>query len=1229
MTLSPSERLERLLSERILVFDSAMGTMIQSFKLDEADFRGQRHADHPQDLKGCLDILSLTRPDIIEEIHRVNMQSGADILETNTFNANAISMSDYGLESEVYEINMAAAKIARRVADEFTKKEPGQPRFVAGSMGPTNRTASLSPDVSDPAYRNVTFEQLRDAYYEQARGLLDGGVDILLPETSFDTLNMKAALFAIQQLFAERQKLIPLISSVTVVDASGRTLSGQTPEAFWVSVSHAPLLAIGINCALGPATMRPYVEELATVSNIYVSCVPNAGLPNAFGEYDETPDQMAKVLGEFAREGWLNFAGGCCGSTPDHVRAIADAVRGVRPHVPSQPKPLSRYNGLEPLTIRPESSFIVIGERTNVTGSRKFARLVKSGDYEAAIEVARGQVEGGANILDVNMDEALLDSEEVMRTFLNLLAMEPDIARLPIMIDSSKFSVIEEGLKCLQGKGIVNSISLKEGEQKFKEQAAIIRRYGAAVVVMAFDEQGQATSVDRKVEILERAYRILTKEVGFPPQDLIFDPNVLTVATGIEEHNEYARAFIDATRLLKQRCPGAKVSGGISNLSFSFRGNNFVREAMNSAFLYHAIHAGLDMGIVNAGQLAVYDEIPIEARNLIEDVLFNRSPEGTERLIHFAQSNAGPGKSREKDEAWRNDPIDQRLSHSLVEGIADYIEQDAEEARQAHGSPLAVIEGPLMDGMNIVGDLFGSGKMFLPQVVKSARVMKKAVAYLQPFMEADKQESAASLDRGKLLFATVKGDVHDIGKNIVGVVLACNGYKVIDLGVMVPAEKILETAKKKKVDIIGLSGLITPSLDEMVHVASEMERLRFKVPLLIGGATTSRKHTAVRIAPAYSQGTVHVLDASRAVGVVGKLMNPKSRSDLVETNRRDQVTLREEFERGPSRRLISYDEACRNSIAIDWQASQIATPGFLGTRVLEDIPLDEIVPYIDWSPFFHAWELRGVFPAILDKPDVGKAARELFENAERLLDEIVAEKLLQPRAVYGFFPAQAAGDDILLFSDQSRTDELARFHSLRQQQVKRDGGGYAALADFVAPGDSGLADYLGAFALTAGHGAAELVDRFEKDHDDYHAIMVKALADRLAEALAEKLHQQARKDCGFGTEEHLSKEDLIRERYRGIRPAPGYPASPDHSEKATLFRILAAQKCAGIQLTENFAMLPAASVSGLYFNHPEARYFSVGRVGEDQVANYARRKGLSQAEVERWLGPHLGYDPRN
>ena len=1216
------EQLRSLASERILVIDGAMGTMIQGYGLDEDGYRGEAFRDHEMPLKGANDLLVLSQPDIIEEIHRHYLDAGADIIETDTFNGTSISMADYGLEEHVYEINRQAAIIARRAADAFTEKRPERPRFVAGSMGPTNKTGSISPDVTNPAFRGITFDQLRDAYYEQARGLVDGGVDMLLPETAFDSLNMKAALYAIQDLFEERGIVLPVISSVTIVDESGRNLSGQTPEAYWVSMAHAPLLAVGINCALGPSTMRPYVEELATVSDVLVSCVPNAGLPNAFGGYDETPEQMAKTLGEFAAAGWLNFAGGCCGTTPDHIRAIAESTAAHAPHVPGKTSTFTQLAGLEALTIRPESNFIVIGERTNVTGSRKFARLVKTGALEEALDVARHQVEGGANILDVNMDEGLLDSEKEMTTFLNLVTTEPDIARLPIMVDSSKFSVIEAGLKCLQGKSIVNSISLKEGEAAFTAQARTIRRYGAAVVVMAFDEEGQATSADRKVAICERAYKILTEEVGFAPQDIVFDPNVLTVATGMEEHNDYALSFIEATERIKKACPGAKISGGISNLSFSFRGNDYVREAMNSAFLYHAIRAGLDMGIVNAGQLAVYDEIEPTLRERIEDVLFNKSPEATEALIAFAEEQKGPGKKREKDESWREGPVEERLSHALVRGIVDHIEADAEEARQKYGRPLAVIEGPLMDGMNVVGDLFGAGKMFLPQVVKSARVMKKAVAYLEPFMEEEKRASGNTEAKAKLVLATVKGDVHDIGKNIVGVVLACNGYQIEDLGVMVPAEKIIDAAKRENADFIGLSGLITPSLDEMVHVASEMERQEIDVPLLIGGATTSRTHTAVKIAPCYGSETVHVVDASRAVTTVSELVSADAREAFVSKNRDAQESLRRDFEEG-DKKIVPYSGAKTKALAIDWSQDDIAQPSFSGVRVIDPVPLADIVDYIDWTPFFHAWEFRGRYPDLLDQPEAGPAARELFDNARALLDEIVAGGKLTARAVYGYFPANRDGDDIIIYSDESRSSERARLHTLRQQQEKRNGKPHLALADFVAP--EGEPDFVGAFVVTAGLGADELAKRYEADHDDYHSIMVKALADRLAEALAEKIHERARHDAGFGADENPSKQDLIRERYRGIRPAPGYPASPDHSEKQTLFALLDAENSIGVSLTENYAMLPAASVSGFYFNHPQATYFSVGKLGRDQVEDYAARKGLPVADVERWLRPYLGY----
>ncbi len=1217
---SPSERMLReLCSRRILIIDGAMGTMIQSYRLDEAGYRGAELKDHPRTLKGANDVLSLTQPGIVEEIHRKYLEAGADVIETNTFNGTSVSMADYGLEPYVYEINRQAAAIARRAADDFTRMDPEKPRFVAGSMGPTTRTSSISPDVTNPSFRAVTFDELERSFYEQAKGLLEGGVDLLLPETFIDTLNIKAALSAIQRLFRERGASVPVIASVTIVDESGRNLSGQTPEAFWISVSHAPLLGVGINCALGAGAMRPYVEELATVSNVFVSCVPNAGLPNAFGGYDDTPEYMAEILSGFAREGFLNFAGGCCGTTPDHVRAIADAVAPLAPHRPSSPPRFTRLSGLEPLTIRPDSNFILVGERTNVTGSSKFARLVKEGDYERALEVARNQVDGGANILDVNMDEGLLDSERAMTTFLNLVATEPDIARLPIMVDSSKFSVIEAGLKCLQGKGVVNSISLKEGEAAFKEQARKIRSYGAAVIVMAFDETGQATAVDHKVAIAERAFRILTEEVGFPPEDVVFDPNVLTVATGIEEHNGYARSFIEAARLIKEKCPGAKVSGGISNLSFAFRGNDYIREAMNSCFLYHAIEAGLDMGIVNAGQLAVYDDIDPALRKLIEDVLFDRSPEATEKLIAHAQEHAGPGKKQEKDEAWRESPVEERLKHSLIHGIVEHVEADAEEARVKYGRPLSVIEGPLMDGMNVVGDLFGSGKMFLPQVVKSARVMKKAVGYLEPFMEEEKKAGGGTGEKAVIVLATVKGDVHDIGKNIVGVVLACNGYRIVDLGVMVPAEKILDTARKERADLIGLSGLITPSLDEMVHVATEMERQKVALPLLIGGATTSRKHTAVKIAPAYANPTIHVADASRSVTVVGDLVSESQRASLVARNRDEQEAVRRDFEES-ARKLVSYSEAKAKAWIGSPNGFPAAVPDFLGIRILHPVPLEEIVPYIDWTPFFHAWELRGIYPDILERPGVGAAARELFDNARKLLDEIVSGKKLEARAAYGFFPAGRSGDDIIIYEDASRSRERARFHTLRQQQEKRDALPYLALADYVSP-----SDYLGAFVVSAGFGCDELAKSYERDRDDYQSIMVKALADRLAEALAEKIHERARRDCGFGKDEKLSKEDLLRERYRGIRPAPGYPALPDHSEKGTLFELLEATPSLGVELTESYAMLPAASVSGLYLNHPEAQYFSVGKIGRDQVEDYARRKGLSVEAAEKWLRPNLAY----
>jgi 5-methyltetrahydrofolate--homocysteine methyltransferase len=1218
--------LERLLAERILIIDGAMGTMIQARKFEEADFRGSQFVDHPRDLKGCNDLLVLTQPAAIEEIHRQYLEAGADIIETNTFNANRVSMANYGLTEYVRDINQAAAACARRAADAMTARTPTRPRFVAGSIGPTDRTASMSRKVDDPGYRNITFDELVEAYTEQVAALVDGGVDILLPETTFDTLNLKACLFAIAAYFEAQQIHLPVMASITVFPG-GRTLPGQTMEAAFNAISHADLLSVGLNCALGPEMMRPYIEELARIAPVYISCYPNAGLPNAFGGFDETPEQMAAVLRDFAANGWINIVGGCCGTTPEHIRAIAKAVADLSPRIRPRVPNYTRLSGTEPLTIRPDSNFILIGERTNVTGSKRFARLVLAGDFEAAVAVAREQVEGGANILDVNMDEALLDGEAAMTRFLNLLAAEPDI-RVPIMIDSSKWSVIEAGLKCVQGKAIVNSISLKEGEEKFLEYARLIKRYGAAVVVMAFDETGQATTVEHRVAICQRAYRLLTEKAHFNPADIIFDPNILTVATGIEEHNDYALAFIEAVRQIKQLMPEVKVSGGVSNISFSFRGNDVVREAMHAAFLYHAIRAGLDMGIVNAGQLAVYEDIPAELRDRVEDVLFNRRADATERLVEYAEQVKAQGKGRVVDLAWREAPVEERLSHALVSGIADYIEQDVEEARRQYPSGLAIIEGPLMRGMQIVGDLFGAGKMFLPQVVKSARVMKKAVAYLLPFMEAEKKKTGGKQQsRGKIVLATVKGDVHDIGKNIVGVVLGCNSYEVIDLGVMVPCEKILATAVEQGANMIGLSGLITPSLDEMVHVAKEMQRRAFTMPLLIGGATTSAKHTAVRIAPAYGHTTVHVLDASRCVGVVDRLLSPNLSAAFDRENRQLQAQLVESYNRRRQATLVPYQEAVARRFQTDWARLDIARPAFLGARTLADVPLATLVGYIDWSPFFLSWELKGKYPRIFDDPHVGREARKLFDDAQTLLGRIVADKLLTARAVYGFWPANSLGDDIVVYADQSRGAELARFHTLRQQWQRKGTTTYYALADFIAPLDSGRLDYLGAFAVTTGHGADALVARFEADHDDYNAIMVKALADRLAEALAEWLHQQARRDWGYGAAEQLSPEDLIGEVYRGIRPAPGYPACPDHTEKRTIWQLLDVAEQAGIQLTESCAMWPAASVSGLYFAHPQARYFAVDMITRDQAEDYARRKNVPLTEVERWLSSNLGYDP--
>jgi 5-methyltetrahydrofolate--homocysteine methyltransferase len=1218
-------KIERLLENRILIIDGAMGTMIQKYRFDEAGYRGRQFAGHPCDLRGNNEALSITQPQIIEAIHDQYLAAGADIIETNTFNANAISLADYQMQHLVRDLNLAAAEIARRAVHKSMAADPDHPRFVAGALGPTNKTASLSSKVQDPAYRAVNFDQLVAAYYEQVRGLLEGGVDLLLVETVFDTLNCKAALFAIEKYFSDGGIRVPVMVSVTITDASGRTLSGQTPEAFWISISHANLLSAGINCALGAREMRSYIEELSSYLPIALSCYPNAGLPNELGEYDQSPAEMASVLREYAENGWLNFVGGCCGTTPDHIRAIAQAVKTCKARKPAKPQPYTRLSGLEALTIRPDTNFVNIGERTNVTGSPRFSKLILSGDFEGALSVARQQVEGGAQIIDINMDEAMLDSERSMSTFLNLLASEPEIARVPVMIDSSKWSVLEAGLKCLQGKGIVNSISLKEGEEAFKERARLIHRYGAAAMVMAFDEEGQAATTKRRVDICSRAYEILTKEIGMPPQDVILDPNILTIATGIEEHNGFAVSFIESVRILKESFPLCKTSGGVSNISFSFRGNNRVREAIHSVFLYHAIQAGLDMGIVNPGQLTVYEEIPKDLLELVEDVVFNRRPDATERLVKFAESVKQDSTVAKEEDAWRATAVEERLAHSLIKGIVDYIESDVEEARLKFGRPLLVIEGPLMNGMNVVGDLFGSGKMFLPQVVKSARVMKKAVACLLPFMEKEKQNGGSS--QGKVVMATVKGDVHDIGKNIVGVVLGCNNYKVIDLGVMIPSEKILQAAREENADIIGLSGLITPSLDEMVHVAREMEREGFKIPLLIGGATTSKVHTSVKIAPNYSSPVIHVADASRAVGVTGNLLNPELRASFSEGNWSEQERIRTEYgSRKSSKTLVSLAEARSRCTPIEWKQADIAEPSFTGLRVLRNFPLSEIVQYIDWTPFFHAWELRGSYPQILRDERNNQKAQELFDDAQKLLNQIVEEKLLAANAVYGFFPANSRQDDIALFSDEKHSRPLGTFHTLRQQAEKPAGQFNQALSDFIAPEETGIYDYLGCFAVTAGIGVDELCAQFQKNHDDYNSIMTKALADRLAEAFAELLHKKAREDWGYGLDEHLNMEDLIHVRYRGIRPAPGYPACPDHTEKRLLFNVLQAEECAGIRLTENYAMLPASSVSGLYFAHPQSRYFALGKIGRDQVADYAARKQMDIKTTERWLSANLAYD---
>ena len=1223
------ERLEALLDERILLLDGSMGALLYSRGLEEEDYCGSVFVDHPAKLKNCTEALVLSRPDLIADIHRAYLDAGADIIETDTFNATRLSLGEFHLEDYVGRINHRAVAIAKELAEEYTRRDPAKPRFVAGSIGPTKMQLSMGIHVEDAGHRDTTYDEMVANYAEQVEALLDAEVDILLPETSFDTLVLKACLFAIDSVFEKRGRRVPVMISGTIFD-NGRTLSAQTPEAFYDSVAHFDALSVGLNCAVGVDLMRGPIETLAHIADTRISCYPNAGMPDGFGGFLGDRDSTARALGEWAREGRLNIVGGCCGTTPEWIAAIAKAVEGVPPRkVPKRPRP-SFYSGTESLVLRPESNFLMIGERTNITGSKKFARLIRTGNFEEALAVAREQVENGANVVDVNMDEGLIDGEAAMSRFLNLVSAEPDIAKVPVMVDSSKFSVIEAGLKCVQGKPIVNSISLKEGEAEFLRQAKLVHRYGAAVVVMAFDETGQAVTKDHKVAICERAYKLLTEEAGFDPSDIIFDVNILTVGTGIEEHNNYAVEFIEAVRELKRRFPHSKTSGGVSNVSFSYRGNETVREAMNAAFLYHAIRAGLDMGIVNAGQLAVYDDIPRDLLERVEDVLLNRRPDAADRLTEFAETVKSAGKKDDgKALAWRTTPVEERLKHALIHGITDFIDGDVEEARQKYPRPLSIIEGPLMDGMNVVGDLFGAGKMFLPQVVKSARVMKKAVAYLIPFMEAAKAAAGASARkaRGTVLLATVKGDVHDIGKNIVGVVLGCNDYEVIDLGVMVPCEKILKAARDSKADMIGLSGLITPSLDEMVHVAREMKREGFDIPLLIGGATTSTKHTAVKIAPAYDHEVVHVKDASRAVGVVDRLNRLDARRDLDRENRAAQEADRAAFSRRTARKLVPYDEALRRRYAIDWSKATLDRPEFLGVRVLPDLPLGEIVPYVDWSPFFATWELKGKYPAILKDPVVGVEASKLFADAKALLDRMVDERLIRANAVYGFFPANADGDDLILWSDDTRTQERTRLYALRQQWERQGQSSFRSLADYVAPIETGKSDYIGGFAVTAGIGADELAMRFKAEHDDYSAIMAQALADRLAEALAEMLHARARREWGYGRDEGLSNEDLIAEKYRGIRPAPGYPACPDHTEKATLWRLLDAEAATGIHLTESFAMYPAASVSGLYFAHPEARYFAVDFIDRDQVADYAARKGWTLAEAERILAPNLAYEP--
>jgi 5-methyltetrahydrofolate--homocysteine methyltransferase len=1237
-----TEELTKALRDRILVLDGAMGTMIQRHRLEEADYRGERFADWPSDLKGNNDLLSLTRPDLVTAIHEEYLRSGADLVETNTFNTQRISLADYGMEDLAYEMNLASARLARVACDAVTAEDPSRPRYVAGALGPTNRTASISPDVNDPGKRNVSFDELVEAYHEQARGLVDGGADLLLVETIFDTLNAKAAIFALETLFEERGRRWPVIVSGTITDASGRTLSGQVTEAFWNSVRHARPLAVGLNCALGAKDMRPYLAELSRVADCFVSAYPNAGLPNAFGEYDEAAEETAEVVEEFAASGLVNLVGGCCGTTPEHVSAVAAAVEGKAPRRPVDVETACRLSGLEPLNVTDDSLFVNVGERTNITGSARFRRLIKEGDYAAALAVARQQVEAGAQIIDVNMDEGMIDGVEAMQRFLKLIAGEPDISRVPVMVDSSKWEVIEAGLKCVQGKPVVNSISMKEGEEAFVQQARLCRKYGAAVVVMAFDEEGQADSLERRVKICGRAYELLTEEVGFPAEDIIFDPNIFALATGLEEHVNYGVDFIEATRWIKESLPGALVSGGVSNVSFSFRGNSPVREAIHAVFLYHAIRAGMDMGIVNAGALAVYDEIDPELRERVEDVVLNRRPDATERLLSIAEDYQGEGRQVQgPDESWRELPVGERITHALVKGIDDYAEADTEELRleiaARGGEPIEVIEGPLMAGMNVVGDLFGAGKMFLPQVVKSARVMKKAVAHLIPHIEASQRPEDAGRNNGRIVMATVKGDVHDIGKNIVGVVLQCNNYEVIDLGVMVPAQKILDTVKEVGADLVGLSGLITPSLDEMVNLASEMERQAFDIPLLIGGATTSRAHTAVKVSPRYHGPVVWVKDASRSVPVASALLSDDQRPQLLAEVEADYESIRRRHaQKRNDRPLLTLEAARANRTPIEWEGYQPPRPVVLEgerpyVRTFEGYDLADLREYIDWQPFFNAWEMKGSFPDILNNPASGEAARKLFEDAQQMLDRVVEEGWLTANAVVGLFPANAVDHDTVeVYTDDSRTEVLQRLEHLRQQGQHREGVPNRSLADYVAPKETGLADYVGGFAVTAGLGTREKIEEFKADHDDYSAILLESLADRLAEAFAERLHERVRRELwGYASGEDLDNDALIKERYEGIRPAPGYPACPDHTEKQVLWDLLDVKKATGIELTDSMAMWPGAAVSGWYFSHPQSQYFVVGRVGQDQVEDYARRKGWTRAEAERWLSPNLGYEPED